>query len=180
MHSCRTSDIWCITFTFEKIEAIRSLNGAIRSGSLDLIRELIGRDSSLLSVETHIGSWLHVACFRGRLEIVKYLVEIGMAVNAKQDDYSRSKPICKAASKGHKEVVDYLLSMGAEVDVDHPIRHPLFAAIQGGNVEVVRLIVETGIDVDTLYTTETMTNMSIIDFAKECGDEVIVDYLSNK
>lgn len=37
-----------------------------------------------------------------------------------------------AASKGYIEIVRYLVSCGAELDISDPIRNPLFGAISNG------------------------------------------------
>jgi ankyrin repeat protein len=60
-------------------------------------------------------------------------------------------PLGLAAFFGHKEVVEYLLASGA--DVNQPAANdfkvaPLHAAVSNGNIEIVRMLLERGADVN--------------------------------
>ncbi|MFH1079795.1 MAG: ankyrin repeat domain-containing protein [Pseudomonadota bacterium] len=92
---------------------------------------MAARDGDMAKVKTLVES--DPACVRGRG---------GTAISA-------------AASGGHLEIVRYLLSKGADVNVHEQMRGfesmtPLLGAATRGNTEVVRFLIENGADVNSL------------------------------
>lgn len=71
----------------------------------------------------------------GKLAIVKKLIELGAEVNMPGGVYGGGA-LNEAASAGNIDIVRYLLSCGAEMDVSEPERNPLFGAIGNGHVDV--------------------------------------------
>ncbi len=127
---------------------------------------------------TPFGSWLHVAADFGNLELVKALVALGADVNQRGGTFGGT-PINLAASKGHKEVLEFLLGCGAELDESEPERNPLFSAIYGGHIEIVRLLLDAGINHRISYTGESMKNMDALAFARERGQSDIAAFLAD-
>jgi ankyrin repeat protein len=125
---------------------------------------------------TPFGTWLHVAADFGNLTLAQRLVSLGADVNQRSGTFGGAA-VNLAAAKGHIEVVRYLLSEGAELDVGEPERNPLFSAIYGGHIEIVRLLVEAGIDWRVKYTGEYMKGMGALAFARERGQRDIAEYL---
>ena len=67
---------------------------------------------------------LHIAAWKGRLDICKYLVSGGVDARA-QDKYGNT-PLHRAAYRGHLEVCKWLVSKGADVNArDNRFRTPL-------------------------------------------------------
>ena len=64
---------------------------------------------------------LYVACERGRLEVVKLLLEHNANVNLKS---RYGSPIQAAAEMGHEEIVKLLLARGAKVEAKGNARQP--------------------------------------------------------
>ena len=58
-------------------------------------------------------SALSVACSQGEIENVKKLVEQGADINKK--DPANFSPIMRAATNGHKRIVEYLVDNGAKI-----------------------------------------------------------------
>src|SRR5262249_7659824 len=87
-------------------------------------------------------------------------------------------PLNLAASKGFIDIVLYLLNSGAEMDTSEPQRNPLFAAIHGGHAEIVKLLLEGGIDKTVKYTGESMRNMDARACALERGQTEIARLLA--
>ncbi len=75
---------------------------------------------------------------------VKNLVEKGLDVNKK--DLSGSTPLIHAATGGHADVVNYLISKGADVNVKENSLHlsALSAAAAGGHADTVLLLLNAG------------------------------------
>ena len=152
------------------------IRAAIKQGDLEKVVALIGTDRARLEMMTVFGTWLHVAATHGKLEIVKRLVDMGVDVN-RRGGVSDGGALREAASAGRVDVIEYLLSKGAIMDVGEPNRNPLFAAIYGGHTAVAKLLIEKGIDTKLKYSGESMKNMDALAFAKEWGRTDIIDLL---
>src|SRR5262249_50604825 len=137
---------------------------------------LIEEDIARLRMMTAFGTWLHVAADFGELPIVELLIGLGADINA-VGGVSGGSAIYQAASEGHVDVVRYLLSKGATLDVNEPTRNPLFAAIYGGHFAVAKLLIESGIDTSVKYTGDNMKNMGALAFAREWGRPDIIKLL---
>jgi ankyrin repeat protein len=157
---------------------VKEMLDTIRQGDLERVASLLDANRERLHEMTVFGTWLHFAADEGKLEIVKYLISQGLDVNARSETVSSSyTPINAAASEGHAEVVRYLLSQGAALNTHEPDENPLFAAITGGNPEVIKLLLESGIDATVKYNGKNMKNMDALAFACEYGKTEIANIL---
>ena len=83
------------------------------------------------------------AAFNGHGDVVKYLVENGADVSARDDDDGGRTPLSRAALNGHGDVVKYLVDNGADVSAgDYRGYTPLTNAAMNGHVDIVRYLVE--------------------------------------
>lgn len=57
-------------------------------------------------------------------------------------------------------------------------RNPLFSAIHGGHIDIVRFLVEAGIDHRVRYTGSSMQDMDACAFARERGQVDIAVFLA--
>ncbi len=149
---------------------------AIRGGQSDEARRLIESEAQQLHAIGPFGSWLHVASNAGDLGLVVYLTEKGCDINRKSGLLGGT-PINEAATHGHLEVVKYLLQAGAVLDTSEPEQNPLFSAIYGGHLGVVKLLLAHGIDGKVRYTGTIMREMDAMAFARERGQTAIAEYL---
>ena len=89
---------------------------------------------------------LHEACERGRLAVVKYLIDHGKA-NIHARDQKGMTPFFGACCEGHLEVVKYLARQFND-DVDSVTNNaqetPLWVACMAGNLSVVDFLLEKG------------------------------------
>ncbi|XP_071115609.1 ankyrin repeat domain-containing protein 50-like [Haliotis cracherodii] len=110
------------------------------NGHKDVVELLVseGADTSLLSKKRY--SLLHCACRGGQVEVVKYVLSQDM-VDINSRGWKKRTPIMLAAVNGHKEVVELLLSEGADVSlVDEAGNNILHWASEGGDVEVIKYV----------------------------------------
>jgi hypothetical protein len=84
--------------------------------SVDMARLFLGHGADVNAQSGRSGSVLHAACLSGLLDIVKCLVEHGADVNSRPTEGGRGFPLQAARSRGHQEIVDYLLEQGARDD----------------------------------------------------------------
>ena len=144
---------------------------AIKENKRDLIVKLITENPDQVDFYTPFGgqTWLGYAAQIGNLDAVVALVDAGLDVNL-GDKYDDSKPLCSAASNNHYDVAEYLLSVGALMDVSLSVRNPLFAAIVGRSPKIVSLLLREGIDSKVRYNSETMKDMDAVAFALMRGE----------
>ena len=68
-------------------------------------------------------------------------------------DYENCKPIHSASKAGNKELIDYLLSMNANVNSRYiGLETPLNHAIKAGNIEIVQYLISRNATVNNDYT----------------------------
>lgn len=157
----------------------KAIRNAIKLGDTNEVKQLIGDDNEILNTMTSFGTWLHVAAKKGHLEIVEYLINKGIDIDAKGGTFDASA-LNLAAGEGHLGIVKYLIETGAELDVSLAKRNPLFGAIYGGHKEVVEFLVEKGIDISIRYTGESIKNLDAYEYAREFGQTEISEYLKQK
>jgi ankyrin repeat protein len=58
---------------------------------------------------TPFGTWLHIAAAYGRLEIIEYLINAGIDINAQGGTFS-ANALERAAIKGHLDIAEYLIN----------------------------------------------------------------------
>ncbi|MFJ8219748.1 ankyrin repeat domain-containing protein [Bacillus cereus] len=154
----------------------REIRNAIKIGDINRMKQLMGYDTKLLNAKTSFGTWLHIAAKKGNLDIVKFLVEEGIDIDARGGTFD-SSALNSAAGSGYLDIVKYLVRASAELDVSLAKRNPLFGAIYGGYKNVVEFLVEKGIDISIRYTGENIKNMNAYEYAIEFGQTEIAEYL---
>lgn len=157
-------------------ETTKAIFRASVDGDAKTVLALIGNSVSRLHTETPFGTPLHMAASRGDLALTKTLVALGADINRRGGTFGGG-PINVAASDGRLDVVLFLLEQGAKLDTDEPERNPLFSAIHGGHIDIVRLLLTAGIDSRIRYTGQYMTNMGAYEFAIERGEREIAKLL---
>ena len=83
-------------------------------------------------------------------------------------------------TKGYLDIAEYLINEDVVIDTSEPDRNPLFSAIYGGHLEIVKLLVENDIDIYIKYSGETMQDVDAYAFAIERGQTEIAEYLKQK
>jgi uncharacterized protein len=160
-------------------QTAKRIREAIIQGDSEVAISLLGSDNEVLNMMTPFGTWLHVAAANGNFDVLQWLIDIGQNINA-CGGITEGSPINEAAAEGHPAIVKYLLSRGALLDISEPEKNPLFSTIHGGHLDIVKLLLEAGIDAKVKYSSESMNDMGALEFAKERGQSEIVEYLEHQ
>lgn len=123
---------------------------AIESGNLEKVKDLIEKHGLSLTIDygDNKVTPLAKACWDGRGEIVRYLVEKGANVNGSSGT-DKSTPLLQAILRDRTEIVGYLLSKGAKPGTrDSRQMSPICSAAAAGNLEILELLVKAKADVN--------------------------------
>jgi ankyrin repeat protein len=124
--------------------------------SVDDGLSLLATEPDLLNARTGLGETpLHYLAVENQIEAIKALVEKkGADVNT-LNDFGCS-PISDAARLGYVDLVKYLLSVGAKLQLPQQKELVLHGAVRSGSVEMVKFILSAGAavnDVESLGET---------------------------
>ncbi len=108
--------------TGKQSDFLKVVVAAAGRGDLEAVRQFLeDRPEWLHTIGSHGRTMLWEAAFRGKLEVVKFLVEQGADMNLPGCHLSQHDleitPYCVARHEGRDEVADYLLQQGAIVDI---------------------------------------------------------------
>jgi uncharacterized protein len=125
------------------------------------------------SSDVNLSMALIVASETGSLPVVYTLIELGSDVSYES---SLGTALTAAIDAGHTDIAKALLKAGANTTIPEygEISHPLAVAAYRGNLEMVRLIVESGANVNQVHKG---TGESAILAAAAAGCEEIFNYL---
>jgi ankyrin repeat protein len=120
----------------------RAIIVAAGRGDLEEVRRLVQQDHQLLDARWGIlDTPLKAAAGKGRVEVVRYLLDEGADINLMPDG---SSPLARACHYGHVEVVALLLARGADTGPSDDGWTPLMAASSEGHMDVVELLLAHG------------------------------------
>jgi hypothetical protein len=149
---------------------------AVQNDSISEIKNLIdqGADVNFHFSRLEGATILHEASRKGRVEILRYLLQNGADVNSK--NYNGLTPLHVAAFCGENMVVNALIENGAEVNVKAKDNiTPLHSAAVKGNLDTVEVLISNGADVQASSSKDGSTPE---DFARREGHQSVVDLLS--
>ena len=116
--------------------APRHLRILWQATSLEEVKKLI-KNGNIHAEDDFV---LRLNAEKGRLEIVKYLIEQGADIHAKNDYALRL-----SSQKGHFEVVKFLIEQGADIHVKND--NPLRLSSRFGHFNIVKILIEQGADI---------------------------------
>ena len=126
---------------------------------------------------------IHDAAQSGDIEAVKGFLAAGMDVNA-IDENRGMTALVYAVDKGHKEIVEILISEGADVNVmvsnDEGVDGftSLFFAARSGHTEVAELLIANGAEVNVkLINDEGKVSCTPLFFAARSGHTEVAELL---
>lgn len=113
-------------------------------GNFELMRLFLASGADINRKNANGETALVLAAWKGRLDAVKWLLERGARINSEPRQWSA---LHYAVFAGHKEVADYLMAQGADIDARSTNGSSvLMMAIYEGREELVRTLVEKGAD----------------------------------
>lgn len=110
---------------------------ACKNGYLKIVELLCEAGAN---IEYHEGGPLRAAVSSGHLDIVQFLINLGADVTTRDNT-----PMHIAVHKNHTEIAKILLQAGAKVEKKDKL---LSDACKSGNLEMVRLLIGEGVDVN--------------------------------
>jgi len=157
---------------------IKDAFDAVKTGDAAKLETLLSAKPDLVHAQTPFGPLLHVAASNGHVSIMALLLDHGANIDASGGTFGGTA-LNQAASANKLESVDFLLRQGAQMDVSEPERNPLFGAIYAGSLDIVKLLIQNGINTSVSYTGQFMKNMDAKTFALERGQKTIAEFLSS-
>ena len=121
-------------------------------GYLKVVKELIECNTDVNVLDEYGYTPLHLAAYQGHSEIVILLLANGSEIDIKSGMYGET-PLMIAASCGRKEIVKILIEFGADITLvseKDRNRNSLHLAAIKGQDEIVELMINNGINIDTL------------------------------
>lgn len=119
-------------------------------------------------------SALTLACYKGHLDMVRFLLEAGADQEHKTDEMHTA--LMEASMDGHVEVAKLLLDSGAQVNMPtDSFESPLTLAACGGHVDLAMLLIERGANIEEVND-EGYT--PLMEAAREGHEEMVALLLS--
>ena len=155
---------------------------AVKNNDLPALREVFAKSSEILQSTDHRrDSLLHVAARYGDIDLLAFLKDQGIDVNISRIGNEVYTPLHKACRYGRIDAVKWLLNNGAAIEAGSGRNAtPLIAAAMGGNLEVVRLLLEAGADARASYVIgegENQRTLDAISISRIKGNEEVTNYL---
>jgi ankyrin repeat protein len=147
--------------------AMRVIGAAFDSP--DEMIKLVRAEPHLLEARTGLGETpLHYLVVENQLRAVVLLVEVGASINTVRS--VGGTPLSEAASLGYTEMVEFLLSRGAELRLPQQHEPVLHEAVRSANPQVVKLILSAGAPIDE----QGELNETALHLASESDDRLSV------
>ncbi len=147
-------------------------------GRLSRVKELVEKDPSLAKSFSPDGFpvFALAAVFNQRA-VAEYLLSRGADINVVSRNSTGYTALTGAVASGHKDIVAWLLSNGANVHHRYgPGYTPLHTAAANGHLEIVRMLIDAGAD-PAAKTNDGKTPLS---FAEERSHTEVAAFLRSK
>tara|TARA_B110000211_G_scaffold208650_1_gene245385 strand:+ start:158 stop:1585 length:1428 start_codon:yes stop_codon:yes gene_type:complete len=152
-------------------EGRSALYFASKSGHKDIVKFLCGGGNCDVNKADCDGSTaLHVAAYFGHLPVVEELIGAGADLDTGATD--EDTPMAAAMWAENIDIVESIMFAGGDIsELSAPF---IFTAAAEGNVNIVRMMIESGVDVNK---GEVVDNSSALLYAAQNGHISVVEYL---
>ncbi len=134
---------------------------SIIAENIEICELLVNAGVSVDSVDKDGTPMLCIAARHGSIHMVKWLVEKNANINAVSEDRGYT-PLMDAIWKNKQELVEYLVSMGADLSTISKDGQPIAVLASGvGNTDICKLLAEKGAD----SSIKDAMGMSAFDYA---------------
>lgn len=125
-----------------------NIQEAAAVGNLNLLQQRLAENPAQINEFSNDGYFpLGYACFFGRLECVRYLLDTGANVNQHANNPQRVAPIHAACANGNLEIVKMIIDAGADVNSQQANGfRPLHTAASENRTEIARMLLNAGAD----------------------------------
>nr|WP_315026186.1 ankyrin repeat domain-containing protein [uncultured Chryseobacterium sp.] len=155
-------------------EKTKSIFDIARSGSVDEVKELMKQNPEVINQVNENGfSPLILACYRGNVEVAKFLIDHVKDVNYKSKE---GTALAGLAVKYNRELAESLLKKNADPNIADTTGYtPLFWAVKFGNKELVELLLRYKAD----QSKKDSMGMTPFEYALQTNNKEIINLLKN-
>ncbi|XP_046365631.2 ankyrin repeat domain-containing protein 17-like [Haliotis rufescens] len=148
---------------------------AAEKGHKEVVELLVSKGADVSFSDKRGNNLLHLASQGGQVEVVKYVLSLGrLSINSR--GWKKMTPVMLAAAKGHKEVVEVLVSKGANVSLVYDGGNNILClASREGHEEVVKYVMDM-----VSINSRCWNKMTPVMLAAEKGHEEVVELLVSK
>lgn len=155
-------------------EKAKSIFDIARNGTVTEVQELMKQNPDVINQTNENGfSPLILACYRGNVEVAKFLIDHVKDVNYKSDE---GTALSGLSVKYNKDLVERLLKKNADPNIADTTGYtPLFWAVKFGNKELVELLLKYKAD----KTKKDSMGMTPFEYALKTDKKDIINLLKN-
>lgn len=162
-------------FTFTTAQdKTKSIFDIARTGTVEEVKELMKQDPDIINQTNESGfSPLILACYRGNVEVAKFLIDNVKDVNYKSQE---GTALAGLSVKYNKDLVEYILIKNANPNIaDTNGATPLFWAVKFGNKELTELLLKYKAD----KSIKDSQGMTPFEYALQTNNKEIINLLKN-
>ncbi|WP_449400789.1 ankyrin repeat domain-containing protein [Chryseobacterium wanjuense] len=155
-------------------EKAKSIFDIARTGTVTEVKELMKQNPDIINQTNDQGfSPLILACYRGNVEVAKFLMENVKDINYKSQE---GTALAGLSVKYNKDLVEYILKKNANPNLaDATGSTPLFWAVKFGNKELIELLLKYKAD----KTIKDSQGMTPFEYALQTNNKEIINLLKN-
>lgn len=152
----------------------KSIFDIARSGTVAEVKEEIKKNPDIINQVNENGfSPLILACYRGNVEVAKFLMDHVKDINYKSQE---GTALAGLAVRYNRDLVMYLLSKGADPNIaDATGSTPLFWAVKSGNQELTELLLEY----KAAKSVKDTKGVTAFEYAVQTNNKDIINLLKN-
>lgn len=155
-------------------EKAKSIFDIARTGTVTEVKELMKQNPDIINQTNDQGfSPLILACYRGNVEVAKFLMDNVKDINYKSQE---GTALAGLSVKYNKDLVEYILKKNANPNLaDATGSTPLFWAVKFGNKELTELLLKYKAD----KTIKDSQGMTPFEYALQTNNKEIINLLKN-